>query len=74
MAKDPQFIPKLIELLNHTQPDVFIPGTDAELPVLAKNKVLIEENTQTRVLVSNENVVEIATDPWGAVYWCCSSP
>lgn len=60
MAKDPQFTPKLIELLKHTQPDVFIPGTDAELPVLAKNKALIERETKTKVLVSSGTVIEIA--------------
>ena len=60
MAKDEAFVPELIKLLQHTEPDVFIPGTDAELPKLARYKTEIELKTQTKVLVSSERVVEIA--------------
>lgn len=60
MANDKTFISELIQLLQHTQPDVFIPGTDAELPILAHYKVEIEQKTQTKILVSSREVVEIA--------------
>jgi carbamoyl-phosphate synthase large subunit len=60
MAKDKTFIPELIKLLQHTQPDVFILGTDTELSILARYKTEIEQKTQTKILVSSETVVEIA--------------
>ena len=60
MAMDKAFVPELIKLLLHTQPDVFIPGTDAELPILARYKAELEDKTQTKILVSSGAVVEIA--------------
>jgi len=60
MAADSKFVGELIKLLNEARPDVFIPGTDTELPILARNKRLIEDNTQTKILVSDEEVIEIS--------------
>lgn len=62
MADDEAFIPELLKLLNHAQPDVFIPGTDTELPILARNKAEIERKTLTKIVVSSEAVVGIADD------------
>jgi len=60
MANDASFVPELTRLLQHTQPDIFIPGTDSELPILALHRAEIEQSTKTKIIVSSEEVVEIA--------------
>ena len=50
---------------NHI--DIVLPGLDFEIPLLAKYKSLIEKKTQSKVVVSSENVVNIANDKWKTV-------
>ncbi|OAP39791.1 carbamoyl phosphate synthase [Sinorhizobium glycinis] len=64
MAKDPHYLDRLGELLGAERPDVLIPGTDVELPILSANREAIEKAYGTRVIVSSPRVVSIANDKW----------
>jgi len=61
-AKDPEYISSIIDIINKFSIDLILIGTDTELPIFAKNKQLLESNTNVKVLVSNNNVIEIAND------------
>lgn len=62
MASDPAYLDRLAEVLEQARPDVVIPGTDVELPVLAANRERLETEFGTHVLVSDPRVVAIADD------------
>ena len=62
LANDPDFIPTLGRIIRAEQADVVIPGTDAELAVLARHRVALEAETGCTVLVSRPEVVRIADD------------
>jgi carbamoyl-phosphate synthase large subunit len=62
MASDPAYLERLQEVLAEARPDVLIPGTDVELPILAEERDRIEDEFGTRVLVSDPRVIAIADD------------
>lgn len=62
LAKDPAFLDGIRAILCQEQPQVLIPGTDAELAVLARNRIVLEKESGCRILISNSTVVEIADD------------
>ncbi|WEX75626.1 ATP-grasp domain-containing protein [Sinorhizobium numidicum] len=64
MARDPAYLDRLGDLLRAERPDVLIPGTDVELPILAANREAIERAYGTKVIVSSPRVVSIANDKW----------
>lgn len=64
MANDADYLDGLGEVLRETRPDILIPGTDVELPILAASRERIEKNFGTRVLVSDPRVVAIADDKY----------
>lgn len=64
MASDPAYLERLAEVLDAARPDVLIPGTDVELPILAAERERIERRFGTRVLVSDPRVVAIADDKY----------
>ncbi|PDT46691.1 ATP-grasp domain-containing protein [Sinorhizobium fredii] len=64
MAKDPTYMDKLGELLRAERPDILIPGTDVELPILSANREAIERTYGTKVIISSPRVVSIANDKW----------
>ncbi|AUX80291.1 ATP-grasp domain-containing protein [Sinorhizobium fredii] len=64
MAKDPEYLDKLGDLLRAERPDILIPGTDVELPILAANREAIASTYATQVIISSPNVVSIANDKW----------
>ena len=64
LAKNANYISDLIDLLINNKYEVLIPGTDIELPVLAKNKKLIESKTNCKLVISEENIIEIANDKY----------
>ncbi|MBB4186342.1 carbamoyl-phosphate synthase large subunit [Sinorhizobium terangae] len=64
MAKDPEYLDRLGELLRAERPDILIPGTDVELPILAANREMIERAYGTKVIISSPHVVSIANDKW----------
>jgi carbamoyl-phosphate synthase large subunit len=63
-AADPGFIHGLQRLIEIAKPDLIIPGTDAELMILAQNMTNLERNYGTKVLISSPEVVEIADDKY----------
>ena len=64
MAADPGFMDGLRRLIEKARPDLIIPGTDAELMILAKNRISLESNYGAKVLVSSPEVIEIADDKY----------
>ena len=61
-AKDPEYIRSIIDIINKFSIDLILIGTDTELPIFAKNKKLIEDSSNVKILVSNINVINIAND------------
>ncbi len=59
-ASEQIWLQKIIELINKHSLQVLFIGIDFELPVFAKYRSLIEEKTHCNVIVSNNNVIEIA--------------
>ena len=64
MADDPDYLDRLGDLLRAERPDILIPGTDVELPILAANREAIEQTYGTRVIISSPRAVSIANDKW----------
>jgi carbamoyl-phosphate synthase large subunit len=64
MASDPGYLDRLAEVLDQARPDVLIPGTDVELPILAAERERLEQRFGTRVLVSDPEVIAIADDKY----------
>ncbi|NRP73075.1 D-alanine--D-alanine ligase [Ensifer psoraleae] len=64
MAKDPAYLDRLGDLLRAERPDILIPGTDVELPILSANREAIERTYGTKVIISSPRVVSIANDKW----------
>lgn len=62
MANAPDYLDRLAEVVAAARPDIVIPGTDVELPILASNREQLEREFGTRVLVSDPRVVAIADD------------
>lgn len=56
------YIEKIIEVANDEKISLIIPTIDTELLILSKNKQYIEENTNAKVLISNEEVIKICRD------------
>lgn len=54
----------IIEVLVKQNVKLLFVGVDFELPLFAKNKSYIERKTNTKVLVSDNNVIEIANDKY----------
>ncbi|WP_026622525.1 carbamoyl-phosphate synthase large subunit (plasmid) [Ensifer sp. WSM1721] len=64
MANDPAYLDRLGALLRAERPDILIPGTDVELPILSTNREAIERTYGTKVIISSPRVVSIANDKW----------
>jgi carbamoyl-phosphate synthase large subunit len=62
LASDPAYLERLGEILHRAHPDIVVPGTDVELPILAANRDRLEKEFGTNVLVSSPTVVAIADD------------
>ena len=54
-----EFIPSIIEICKKENISLIIPTLDTELYTYAKNKELIESETGAKVMVSDQNVIEI---------------
>lgn len=59
---DNGYIDSIIEACNRENISIFIPRVDKELKKVAHNKRLIEENTSSKVMISDENVIDITRD------------
>ncbi len=60
---DPNYIPFLLTYCKENKIDILISLFDIDLLVLAKHKEEFDE-IGTKVIVSNENVIEICNDKW----------
>lgn len=56
---NPEFIPKIIEICKKESITLIIPTLDTELLLYAKNKDLIERESNAKVMVSDEKIVSI---------------
>jgi carbamoyl-phosphate synthase large subunit len=73
MAGDADYLDRLAEVLIEAKPDVVVPGTDVELPILAEHRDQIERDFNIRVLVSDPRVIAIANDKYLTVQFLCAS-
>lgn len=60
---DKSYIPRLKEIINKYNVTALISLNDLELPIISKYKNELE-SSQTRVLVSNMDVIDIGFDKW----------
>lgn len=58
------WIDALLNIINDEEVDIIIPGLDFEVPILSRNKLLIEKTTKSIVVVSPEEIVNIGDDKW----------
>lgn len=63
-ANDPDFIKRFSDVLDLEKPDIVLVGTDVELPLFARHRELLEEQFETRILVSSPRVIDIADDKY----------
>jgi len=54
----------LERIIEATEPDLIVPGTDVELLIFAENRQRLEQQYGTKVLVSSSEVVGIADDKY----------
>ncbi len=63
-VESPGAAEKIIEILKQSHIDLILVGSEFELNFFAKHKIIIEEQTETRVLVSCIETVTMADDKW----------
>jgi len=59
-----EWLNEIINYINVYDIKILFVGVDFELPLFAKNKTMIEAKTNTIVMVSSEDVIEIADDKY----------
>lgn len=64
MATDADYENRIESILEIEQPDAVLVGTDVELAIFAKKRAEWEAGYNTHILVSAENVIEIADDKY----------
>ena len=62
MANDPDFIDSIKKIVEAHNIDVLLIGTDVELPILARYKDEFSKNYNCKIIVSSEEVINIAND------------
>ena len=63
-ANREEYIGAIIDISKENHVDIVLIGSDAEVPVLARDKALVEETAGCKVIVSPVEVVSICTDKW----------
>lgn len=63
-ANSKDYIEKVIGVCNKETIDVIFIGSDAEVPFFSSNKSVIENETKTKVLVSNQFIANTFHDKW----------
>jgi carbamoyl-phosphate synthase large subunit len=62
MAKDPDYLDSIENIIITENIDIILIGTDTELPIFSINKKRLEEKYGIIIVISNSNVIEIAND------------
>lgn len=62
IAKDPNYIPKMLELCKNENIDILFSGTEHEIFQLSKNKSHFKNECGTLVMLSDYKVIELGTD------------
>lgn len=62
MAKDPDYLSSIENIIIAENIDIILIGTDTELPIFSDNKKRLEEKYGVIIVVSNPNVIKIAND------------
>lgn len=62
MAKDPDYLSSIENIIIAEKIDIILIGTDTELPIFSDNKKRLEEKYGVIIVVSNTNVIKIAND------------
>ncbi|MGU9332073.1 ATP-grasp domain-containing protein [Clostridium perfringens] len=57
-----EYIDSVIEICNQEEVKLVVPTIDTELLTLAKNRERLENETQAKILISNEEVIKICRD------------
>jgi len=60
---DDMYIPRLKEIIKEYNVNAVISLNDLELPIISKHKQELE-NLNTKVIISNEDVIDISFDKW----------
>lgn len=66
-ADDEEYIGTIIDICKQNHVDIVLIGSDAEVPVLARHKALVEETSKSKLVVSPVEVVSICADKWSTV-------
>lgn len=61
-ATDDNYLEKIEEIVLEHKIDAILVGTDVELPIFSKNKIKFLKNYNCRIIISSEEVIEIAND------------
>ena len=62
-----EWIDALIQVINQEKVNIVLPGLDFEIPILARNKSIIEKQTGAVLVVSSEEIVNVGDDKWETV-------
>lgn len=62
-----KYVPQLIEICKKEEINLIIPTIDTELIKLSQNKAQIESETGAKILISNQNVINICRDKYKTV-------
>lgn len=61
-ATDENYIEKIEDIVLKHKIDAILVGTDVELPIFSKNKIKFLKDYNCKIIVSSEEVIEIAND------------
>ena len=64
LSKDDKYLPTLTKIIKKHHIDVFIPAVDSEIPIIAKNKELLESETSAKVFVDEWSKIECCDDKY----------
>ena len=67
IVREEDWIKALIEVIESQNIQIVLPGLDFEIPLFAKYREFIEEETGAIVVVSPKEVVRVANDKWETV-------
>ena len=63
-AASNRYIDSLLKITKQEQTDAIFVGSDEEIPIIGNSRKRIESETNTKVLISPKEVLDIARDKW----------